>query len=162
MTTTTQGGPSCKYSRPLKRFKNNPNHYGLQLQVLAKMYGVPEQFVRTHFLPIAGRIPPHTAQRILAEKCRNHPMFGKPDERAPCTHKYLSKLTGVPSRTVSTLRRAAGVRGNNPVYDAGRRTGNLGYQLTRADKKMYALCALTRTWGRPVGVGELLADLRAS
>lgn len=90
--------------------------------------------------------------------------LGESGRPAPMSADDLSKITGVPRKVIFQRRRSLGITRYKPPPKKRKPFADISCSrsLTAAEKRMYALCGLTKSWGRPDGIDAHLEALNAS
>ena len=129
-----------------KIFKCHPEHHKLTDIEVAKIYDVSESTARTFQRELRGTTKA-VERRIKNERLDNliclHPDFGTPGDSALVPTKVLARRLGVNRYNVNVRRSKSGVL----PYKA-----SITNPLTGPERRAYKLCALTKSWGRAVGM----------
>jgi hypothetical protein len=148
--------PKIKQIDRIKNARNafvaTPEHHNMKIDDLMVIYNVGRSKI-SDFRRLVGI---KTQFEIKVERdalIRAHPLYGDPGFAAPCAACEIANDVGCCTTTVSDLRRVDGIENCIKQRNSTSFQSNYQRMLSREEKDNYALCRLTRTWGRPEGMG---------
>jgi len=129
-------------------FKCHPEHHGLSYREIKKLYDVTETWAKK-MIRECSETSYKKRLEALDALVYDDPDFGTPGECASMSQKDFANKLGVSEHIVGSRRRLKGVLPYKIHKD----------WLSEPEKRIYKLCKLTRTWGRPAGIDRYLEQL---
>ena len=131
-------------------FVATPEHHNKKIDELMLIYGVGRNKI-SDFRRTVGIKTQFEEKKERDAQIRAHPKYGTPGEPAPCVARDIANDVGCHLTTVSNLRLKDGIEPYIRRRVNGSFVTDRDYKrcLSNEEKETYALCRLTRTWGRP-------------